>query len=70
MTFMDQSHATQGRPATRRHTASLINWWRERQRLKRDYRKLPQMPDHLLRDVGLEHLIELKPDTPYRHRLL
>lgn len=30
---------------------------RERRRVRRNMRKLAHLPDHLLRDVGLEHFI-------------
>ncbi|MEP3331889.1 DUF1127 domain-containing protein [Sedimentitalea sp.] len=69
MTLMNQSQLMRGRPTSQEKMANLIHWWRERRRLKRDLRKLAEMPDYLLRDVGLEHLVELKPDTPSDHRL-
>ncbi|WP_120631363.1 DUF1127 domain-containing protein [Ruegeria sp. EL01] len=69
MTMMDQTKGLSGKRRTRMNVAKLFTWWRERQRNKRDLRKLAQLPTDLLRDVGLEHLRDLKSDTANHHRL-
>ena len=70
MTSANITYASRERPAYRRALTRMISWWFERRRLRRDYKKLAQMPDHLLRDVGLEHLIDLNRHTDFRHRIL
>lgn len=49
--------------------AEVVTGWivntRERQRLRREKRALSQLPNHLLRDVGLEQYA--KPPDPIIH---
>ncbi|MGJ5620698.1 DUF1127 domain-containing protein [Sulfitobacter sp. MF3-043] len=70
MTFMDHTHAIPGRPRWRNHASNLLKWWWERRKRRQANKRLSRLPDHLLRDVGLEHLIDLTPDRSFRHRLL
>jgi uncharacterized protein YjiS (DUF1127 family) len=69
MTMMDQTKGLGGRRRARMNVAKFFAWWRARQRNKRDLRKLAQLPTDLLRDVGLEHLRDLKSDTANHYRL-
>lgn len=68
MTLMVQSKVGRGRYAVRLIVAKLFNWWRGRWRQKQDRKSLAELPSHLLRDVGLEHLIDLNRDSKFeRH---
>lgn len=53
--------------------AEVVSGWivniREWQRLRHERRGLSQLPNHLLRDVGLEQYAE-PPDPIIRHRFL
>ena len=69
MTMMDQTKGLSGRRRARMNVAKFFTWWRARQRNKRDLRKLAKLPADLLRDVGLEHLSDLKSDTADYYRL-
>lgn len=69
MTFIEQPRLDQVHPASVRLGIFLSNWGRKRRRRKRNRLYLSQLPDRLLRDVGLEHLIELKPEPLSLYRL-
>ncbi|RBW54992.1 DUF1127 domain-containing protein [Ruegeria sp. A3M17] len=69
MTMMDQTKGLSGKRRARINVSKFFAWWRERQRNKRDRQKLAQLPTDLLRDVGLEHLRDLKSDTADHFRL-
>lgn len=69
MTFLNHTRREPQRFSVRLYIAALSNWWQERQLLKREHRKLAELPNHILRDVGLEHLIDLDPNASSYHRL-
>jgi uncharacterized protein YjiS (DUF1127 family) len=53
------------RPAARRpHFLAALRWWIERIRAhrqpSREMKHINQLPDHLLRDIGLEGLIAIR----------
>ena len=68
MTLIDQSRVGRGRYAVRLNVANLFNWWRGRWRQRQDRKSLAELPSDLLRDVGLEHLIDLNPDSKFNSR--
>ncbi|WP_120632267.1 DUF1127 domain-containing protein [Ruegeria sp. EL01] len=70
MTMMDQTNGLTSRRPAKTSVVNFFAWWRAHQRNKRDLRKLAQLPADLLRDVGLEHLRDLKSDTADHYRLL
>lgn len=52
------------------HITSICQLFGNLLRRKRKVYCLDELPNHLLRDVGLERLIELKPKANFQHRLL
>lgn len=69
MTMMDQTNGHFIKRPPQLIVANFFARWRERQRVKQDLQKLSQLPIHLLRDVGLEHLSDLKPQPTAYYRL-
>lgn len=57
MTVMNESRTLHRNFGIRRHIGQLFCWWLEHRQQKRDARLLLELPDRLLRDVSLEHLI-------------
>lgn len=47
--------------------AKILAWWFEHQQ-RRQMRKIADMPDYLLRDMGLDHLIRPNPTPKLQHR--
>ncbi len=70
MTFTNSLYVSNARLTILHSLAKLPRKWRERRRYVHMYQKLSDMPVYLLRDVGLEHLRDLKPDPKYPHRML
>lgn len=69
MTMINQTNGHVVKRPARLIVANFFARWRERQRVKRDLQKLPQMPIDLLRDVGLEDQSDPKPQPTAYHRL-
>lgn len=61
MTLIDRPRPEARRLAARMTVAKYFTWWRDR-------RVPARLPDHLLHDVGLEHLIIQDRDTIFHRR--
>ncbi len=70
MTFMDRTCAMHARPAWHLHATDLFGRWQTRRQQRNANKRLANLTDHLLRDVGLEYLIDHYPEKPFPHRLL
>ncbi|MBS9716787.1 DUF1127 domain-containing protein [Pseudohalocynthiibacter aestuariivivens] len=57
MTSIKQANYGDRRYATRHGVVQILNWWAERWHCVKDRRAIARLPDHLLRDIGLEHRI-------------
>lgn len=62
MTTTEPAKSGHRRHAIHHRVAQLLNWWTERRRSLDARRAITHLPDHLLRDVGLEHRIRSNRD--------
>jgi len=67
MTLMTSTHGSRRRSAWLRAIGHLFRWVRERQKQRHTRKRLAKLSDHLLRDAGLEHLIDRRSDRPFPH---
>ncbi len=70
MTFVNIPSESYARPTFLHGLAKQLSRWRDQRRLAKARRMIPDLPDHLLKDVGLEHLRDLKTDPTFWHRML
>lgn len=70
MTFLDHPRAMHARLAWLLHAADFFERWQTRRQQRNANKRLVYLPDHLLRDVGLEHLIDYYPQRSLPYRLL
>ncbi len=70
MNFSDSALMQSPPKGWRLYVTNAYRLFRHLLRRKRKYCHMDELPNHLLRDVGLERLIDLKPDNRFQHRLM
>lgn len=70
MSITNSTHVPYAKPTIFYNFMARFCMWRDRRRLAHRGRRFAELPLGLFRDVGLEHLRDLKTDPTFPQRIL